>query len=168
MQIPKRKGEEDRRLLKKTDNFLTVGKIKRLKVDLERLKQQIPTAAEEVRRTAEMGDLSENAAYQIAKHTLRKIHSRILVIEDQLRNAIPIDESASADGKVRIGSTVKLKLNNSEIEYQIVGERETNPSQGRISHTSPLGSALLGHTVGDAVTIEAGDRKVEYTILQVK
>ncbi|MDP4008480.1 MAG: hypothetical protein Q8P68_04795, partial [Candidatus Peregrinibacteria bacterium] len=64
MQIPKRKGEEDRRLLKKADDYLTADKIQRLQDELVSLKKQIPVAAAEVQRTAEMGDLSENAGYQ--------------------------------------------------------------------------------------------------------
>ncbi len=135
------------------DHYLTEEAIVRLKKRLEDLqKRELPAAVEEVRRTAEMGDFSENAAYQIAKGNLRRINGRILSLQEELKQAIPISKNKNASGRVQIGSTVVLrKKDRKEVTYQILGSRETNPSQGKISHVSPIGQALLGSVAGEEV-----------------
>lgn len=152
MQLPKRKAEIARCLGQTEDNFLTPQKIQSLRRQLKDLKEnQRPAAIVEVQRTQEMGDLSENAAYQEAKFRLRRINSKITIIEEKLKVAIPIQPSDT--DTVQIGSQVTLANKQEERTYQIVGSFETNPAQGRISHFSPLGSALLGKKLGEAVEI---------------
>lgn len=128
--------------------------MKKQLIDLET--KQRPTAVKEVQRTQEMGDLSENAAYQEAKFRLRRINSKITVIEEKLKVAIPIQTNDS--DTVQIGSTVVLINNGLERIYQIVGSAETNPAQGRISHSSPLGQALLGHRPQTEITLPSGQK----------
>ena len=149
------------------DNFLTPAKIERLKAEHERLvKIERPEAAAEVRRTAEMGDLSENAGYQIAKGLLRRINNRILWIEARLATAIPIAKGSS-NGTVQVGSTVVIETNGRTCTFEIVGSQETNPATGRISHRSPIGLALLGARANENVTIKLADRDVVYHIISV-
>lgn len=131
------------------------------------VKVQRPEAAAEVTRTAEMGDLSENAAYQEAKHRLRRINSRALILEERLKQAIPI-EQGSTDGKISIGSEVTVLVDETQKGLRIVGSQETNPMQGLISHLSPLGKLLLGHQVGDKLILETDNRETEYQIIEVK
>lgn len=165
MRIPTRRGEKERAALAEPeDHHLTPQAVSRLKRELEDLLQyKRPEAINEVRRLAEMGDFSENAGYQIAKATLRRINSRIDVLQQRLKTAVVIPIGPSADGRVRIGSTVELKKNDRTVSYQILGSLETNPSAGRISHRSPLGQALLGGTAGESVQV-AGHT---YTIIAV-
>lgn len=169
MREPKRKSEEDRRLMQEdVDNYLTPAKIQRFKAEHERLvKHDRPEAAAEVRRTAEMGDLSENAGYQIAKATLRRINNRVLWIEARLATAIPIAKGSS-NGTVQIGTTVTVETNGKTFTYEIVGSQETNPATGRISHRSPIGLALLGAREGEIVNLKLHDREVKYTIINVE
>ncbi len=168
MREPKRRSEEERRLLQEdVDNLLTPAKIARFKVELENLvKRERPEAAAEVRRTAEMGDLSENAGYQIAKAHLRRINNRILWIEARLANAVPI-ASGSSNGTVQVGSTVRVEIDGREFTFELVGSQETNPSRGRISHRSPIGLALLGARAGETVTVKLADREVVYRVIDV-
>ncbi|MBU0646117.1 GreA/GreB family elongation factor [Patescibacteria group bacterium] len=157
MQLPKRKSEITRRLKQTEDNYLTPAKIQNLKKQLIDLEiNQRPAAIKEVQRTQEMGDLSENAAYQEAKFRLRRINGKITAIEEQLKVAIPIQTQNS--DTVQIGSTIVLKSEDQERTYQIVGSQETNPAQGRISHSSPLGAALLGHRVRDNISLPSGQK----------
>jgi transcription elongation factor GreA len=145
---------------------LTPAKIQRLKDELEDLKRRrLPEAAEEVRRTAAMGDLSENAAYQYAKAELRRINARILSIEERLKSAILIVKPK--DGVVAIGSTVTVETGGRRQTFEIVGAQETDPSRGRISHLSPIGKALIGHSVGDEVTINTTAGQTAYRIIDV-
>lgn len=122
---------------------------------------------QEVRRLAEMGDFSENAGYQIAKGTLRRINDRIVTLEERIKTAIPI-EQGTKDGTIRVGSTVTVETNQKPMIFEIVGSMETNPSRGRISHRSPLGVALLGHVAGDEVILKTPEREVVYRVIDVR
>ena len=163
MRIPKRKSEEAARLKRKTDYHLTVEKIERMKKTFKRLKEiERPIAIQEMQRTAEMGDFSENAGYQDAKRRLRRINSRLLSLEDKISHAIPITVGKSDE--IQIGSCVSLEIENREIEYRILGSAESNPMSGKISYSSPLGATLIGKKVGDEVSI---GEKV-YKIIKIK
>jgi transcription elongation GreA/GreB family factor len=156
MRVPKRKTE----LLAQSkqppeDHYLTPHAIQKMRDELERLvKKDRPEAAAEVRRLAELGDFSENAAYQMAKGVLRRINARITTLEERLKTAIPIEKGAGPSGQIRLGSSVVVRVLGKEITLEIVGAQETNPSLGRISYLSPLGEALLGHKAGDSVSVK--------------
>lgn len=92
MRLPIRKSEILQSTTKVTDNFVSAEKIKHYKNELEDLiKNQRPPAVKEVQRTAEMGDFSENAAYQMAKGRLRQINYRITTLEEKIKSAVVID-----------------------------------------------------------------------------
>lgn len=139
-----------------------------MKKERERLLKERPAAAEEVARTAAMGDLSENAAYTAAKYHLRRLNDRITTIEEKLKFAIVINEGTDSSGKIRIGSTVTVEVNGKQMTFEILGSHETNPSRGRISYLSPIGAALIDHVAGDVVTVKINDRAVVYRILEVR
>lgn len=167
MRLPTRKSEKERELLRQDDHYVTPAAIERMKQELERLiKKERGPAAEEVHRLAQMGDLSENAAYQFAKQHLRRINSRITSLEEKHKHAIPIP-AGSVDGKIRIGSTVTVRVNDREMTLEIVGSQETNPSRGRISHLSPMGQALLGHVAGNVVVIKINEHEMRYDVVDV-
>ncbi len=168
MRLPTRKSEKIARLKNQDDQFLTPEAIERMKRDHDRLiHEERPRVAEEVRRTGEMGDFSENAAYQIAKGNLRRINNQILVLQDRIARAIVVTHG-SDDGVVRIGSTIVLRSNGQTLTYRIVGSLETDPSRGYISHTSPLGSALIGHKIHEQIAINTNGHRTSYEILEIK
>ncbi|MBI4142399.1 GreA/GreB family elongation factor [Candidatus Uhrbacteria bacterium] len=151
-----------------TDEYLTPEAIGRLRRDLKDLRtRQRPLAAAEMRRTAEMGDLSENAGYSAAKAQLMRINHRILSIEERLKCAVPIARGSGPSGRIRIGSTVVVSRDGREQTFDILGSQESNPTRGRISHRSPLGTALLGHHTGDDVTAVVNGRDITYRIIRV-
>jgi transcription elongation factor GreA len=168
MRVPKRKGEEDRRALQlPRDNHLTKKKIERLQRELEDLETyQRPEAIKEVQRTGEMGDFSENAAYQMAKSRLRKINGRIMSLTERLKYAIPIKEG-SPDGVIGIGSRLIVEVDKTQREFQIVGSQEVDVSRGCISSSSPLGKMMIGHKAGDSVLFKGPIGQVLYKIIQV-
>lgn len=168
MRVPTRRGETLAQSKKQSDAFLTPAAMQRMRDELVRLeKDERPVAAEEVRRTAAMGDLSENAAYSYAKGQLRRINGRILSLQQRLANAIEIPDGSS-DGRVSIGSTVTVETNGREMKFEVLGSQETNPLRGRISYLSPLGKALVGHAPGDVVTVAAANGEVAYRIVNVE
>ena|SRR3989338_1991164 len=166
MRVPTRRSER-LKIQKNDDPYLTPAAITRIRRDLDHLEnEERPAAIAEVRRTAEMGDFSENAAYQIAKGNLRRINGRILSNQEQLKQAVAIMSEDDA-GKIHIGSTVVLEAGDKRIIYQILGSRETNPAKGRISYSSPIGQALMGHVVGDTITVKGPSKQQTYTIVRV-
>ena len=101
-----------------------------------------------------MGDLSENADYKAAKEDQGFLEGRILELESTLANAIIVDDAVMDNSVVQIGSTVTILEDGDEEEvYQIVGANEANPREEKISHVSPIGSAVLNHKKGDVVEI---------------
>jgi transcription elongation factor GreA len=169
MRLPKRRHE----LLKTYEEeglpvYLTAEGARRLEAELKRLEtKDQKQAIEDVARTGAFGDRSENAEYQEAKHRLSRTHSRIFYIKERLKRVVVIRKTKKAAHVITLGSTVVLQTGNKERTYEIVGPSESNPANGRISHVSPLGEALLGHAVGDSVDIETANGKMTYSILRI-
>ena len=146
------------------DLHVTQQKYERMQRDLaDLLNRQRAIAVAEVRRTGEMGDFSENAGYQIAKGTLRRINSRIDMLQDRIARAVIIPDGPSAT--VRIGSRVTVHTNGQDVTYHILGSQESNPSRGAISQNSPIGKALIGARVGDAVDVQLADRTISIVVI---
>ena len=99
----------------------------------------------------------------------KEIAERIVTIEATLKNAVVIDEEGISNEHIHVGSKVKL-LNlrtDSEVTYKIVGSNEANPSEGKISDESPVGLALLGHAIGDAVEVEVPAGVIGFKVLDI-
>jgi len=138
-----------------------------MKRTVERLiKVERPLALAEVQRLAEMGDLSENFGYYVAKTALRSMDGKIENLKDKINLAVVI-ESGLLDGKVHVGSTITLLLNGQLLTVTILGSTESAPGQGRISRGSPLGAALLGHSVGDVYEKYIGNAEARIEIQSV-
>lgn len=166
MRVPYRKPGKFSQI--KQDPLLTQAKFTELEKKLNRLKTvSRPEVAAEVRRLAEMGDFSENAAYQMAKGRLRGINQTIDTIEFQLDHAVVIPPQAQTD-TVDIGHTVTVTDGVKEKTFQILGSAETNPAQGIISYTSPIGAALIGSRRGDVIKIKLARNEVEYRIIEIE
>ena len=122
-------------------------------VRVEENKKEISTARA-------FGDLSENSEYDEAKQEQGKIHSRIAELREMIANAKVLDESQIDESKISVGSIVVLYNveRKKEFTYHIVGSYETDPVNGKISDSSPIGIALLGAKEGDEVVV-AGARE---------
>lgn len=168
MRIPHRRGEGVNRFGPR-DEHLTASAIERLRRTLDRLERsERPKAVEELARTREMGDLSENAGYQEAKALVSRLDGRIFSLRDRLKHAVVIEGGADSLGRARIGANVTVRVNGKEKVYEIVGSQETDPKAGRISQNSPLGHALIGHAAGETVTLRTVSGETNYEILLVE
>ena len=141
----------------------------------EELKYLVDEAREEVKRqlaeARAQGDLSENADYDAARGKQAEVECRIKEIENILANAEIIEEGKTSTKKVGLGSTVTIKFvdNGKEVSYMIVGTVESDPVNGKISNSCPLGEALVGKTVGDIVEVKAiKTYKVEIVKIEIK
>lgn len=126
--------------------------------------------ADLIKEARGFGDLSENSEYDEAKNEQAKLYGRIAEVENILAHAVIIDENEDAEGKIGLGCTIKvLDMETEEEEvYAIVGSQEANPMECRISDDSPFGRALLGHSVGEIVEVEAPIGTLRYKILSVE
>ncbi len=115
-----------------------------------------------------LGDLSENAEYHQAREEQGKLEEKIAHIEQVLQNAVLVEHRGGST--VNIGSKVivKKKGENDERNYEIVGNEEADMKEGKISHSSPLGLALMDHKVGDMISVTSPKGEVLYEIVQVK
>ena len=114
------------------------------------------------------GDLSENSEYDEAREEQGKIESRIVELEEMLKNVDLIDENGNTD-QVNVGTKVRIfnRTRNKEVEYHLVGSTEANASLGKISDQSPIGKAIIGEKVGRVVQVEAPAGMMELEILEI-
>lgn len=125
--------------------------------------------AEKIKLARSYGDLSENSEYDDAKNEQAIMEARIRELEATLKNYELIDESDDNVQTVRISSKVKVEMlrTGTTREFKIVGVKEVNPTEGKISDESPVGSALIGHGVGDIVQAETPGGSLELKILEI-
>jgi transcription elongation factor GreA len=146
--------------------YLTAEGLEKLKAELEHLiSVERPRVAQRIHDAKLDGDITENAEYEDAKQEQSFLEGRIATLEAQLKNAEVI-EHVNGD-RVGIGSTVRIKGDEGEEEFVIVGSAEAAPREGRISNESPVGAALMGHKKGDKVTVQAPAGAVTYTLVSI-
>jgi transcription elongation factor GreA len=144
------------------DTFLTRAGYEKLIKELEPLKKQKNQLSQDIAEAREKGDLKENAEYHSAKEKLGEVMTRIAKINDKLEGAKIIDDIKIPKGQVGIGCTVELEDEDSDrLTYTLVGEDESDPTEGKISVYSPLAQGLLGKKVGETATVDlpAGPRQ---------
>ncbi len=147
--------------------FITEEGLKKIKDELENRKVTIrQSIANAIKEAKEQGDLSENAEYSEAKRQQAENEARIAELEFMLKESTVVKYDKTSGG-VQMGSKVKVKFDGSEMEFQIVGSNEANPSEMKISNESPMGKAFMGHVKGDKVEVDTPVGKMKYEILNV-
>ena len=128
-----------------------------------------PKASAAIAEARDKGDLSENAEYDAAKENQGKLEARIAMLKDQVANARIIDASKLSCDKIQIMNKVRLlnKKMNKEVTYTIVSESEANFREGKISVATPIAKALLGHAVGDVVSVKVPAGVQELEVLEI-
>lgn len=148
--------------------YLTAEGLAKIKLELNNLKnKKRPDVVERLALARSQGDLSENTEYAAAREELAFVDGRIEELEDIISGASVIQKTGDSYGNVGLGSKVTVKIDGRETIYEIVGEWEANPSQKKVSHSSPLGKALLGKKVGEEVEFEAPAGKVVFKIVKI-
>ena len=143
----------------------------KLKQELDRIiKVERPKNIKDIEEARAHGDLSENAEYHAAKERQGHLDAKKRELEHKLSNAQIIDVSKLTNEKVVFGSTVTLADTESgDIKkYTLIGQEEADLKKGKISIQSPVGKALIGHKVGDVVTIKTPAKTVEYEIQEIE
>lgn len=147
--------------------YLTPEGFTKLKREHEELKnKKRPQAVDRLSRAREFGDLTENSEYFAARDDLMFIDDRIAELEDILKR-VKIVNTPKKHDVVSLGSTVVVDVDGDVDEFTLVGTLEADPFRGKISNESPVGMALLGHTVGDIITVSS-TIKTTYKIKEIK
>ena len=148
--------------------LLTKEGLTELQTELKNLEGfKLPQAIERLANAREQGDLAENSEYKSAREDLMFIEGRVEELKDIINRAKVISNRHSRKN-IDIGCRVTLHINGKKDVYTIVGEWEADPKQRKISHSSPLGKALLGKKVGDRVEVAAPAGKIVYKIMQIE
>ncbi len=144
---------------------LTKSDIEKMEKEIEYRKLEVrPKALEDVKEARAQGDLSENFEYYAAKKFKNQNESRIRYLERMIKTANVIDDG-SAEDEVGLNNTVTVEFvdDGTQETYKIVTTVRANSLEGLITNESPLGKALLGHRVGDVVTVQVNP-SVSYNV----
>lgn len=142
-----------------------------LKDELNELKSvRRRDVAEKIKVALSFGDLSENSEYDEAKNEQGIIESRIAEIEQTLAHAQIIDDDDISTEKVGIGTTVKILDTDmdEEMEFKMVGTKEADIDSGKMSDESPIGKAIMGHAIGEEVSVETPSGEIIFKILEIR
>jgi len=153
--------------------YVTEEGLVALEKELEYLKTvRRKDVADKIKVALSFGDLSENSEYDEAKNEQAMMEARIADLEVMLKNTEVIDESELTTEKVHIGSKLELAVTStdgkkSKRAFRIVGSNEADPRNGKISDESAVGKALLGHKVGQTISVETPTGIAKYKVVSI-
>jgi transcription elongation factor GreA len=156
--------------MNRTPSYLTPEGEAKLRKELEELTGPGRDAlAKRLRAAIQQGDLSENADYIQAKEDQGFMEGRIQELTQILSNVVIIKENQGPREKVEIGARVTIQEDDyPEETYFLVGPTEADPRNGKISHASPIGQALLNHSAGESVTVNTPAGEIRLKILKIE
>lgn len=157
--------------MNKPKTVLTRKGEQKMQEELNKLKAYLSgEMAEKIKEARSHGDLSENAEYDAAMDEQGEVAAKIKELEATLANAEIIDDDAITTEKVGIGTTVKILdiEMDDEMEFKMVGTKEADINNGKMSDESPIGAAIMGHAVGETVEVEAPSGVLSFKILEIR
>ena len=150
--------------------YLTNEGFLEIEEELNHLKEvKRPEVIKALKDARALGDLSENADYDAARNEQAQVEGRIKELEILLEKAELIEKKNTDE--VSLGATVKIKYiedDDDVEEYRIVGSKEADPSNDKISNESPLAKAVMGHKVGDTCVVESPNGNYNVVIMEIK
>ncbi|WP_082233753.1 transcription elongation factor GreA [Halobacillus massiliensis] len=150
--------------------YMTEDGKRKLEEELDYLKnERRKEVVERIKDARGFGDLSENSEYDAAKDEQAFVEARIQTVENMIRNAVIIESDQDNPDRVSMGKSVTFQeLPNGEEEtYTIVGSAEADPFEGKISNDSPMAQSLIGHEVGDQVSVATPGGEILVKIVTV-
>jgi transcription elongation factor GreA len=144
--------------------FTKIG-FENLKKELETLIASRPDAVKTLTRGREMGDLSENGLYKAAKMELSNIDHQIRHLQNLVLYGKVFEPANNIT--IQLGHKVTVETENGKKDFQIVGEWEAAPRDGKISLKSPIGHELMGRKMGEIVKISTPEKRIEYRIINI-
>ncbi len=150
--------------------YLTQEGYEKKMAELAALEAQRPMIKNAIAEARDKGDLSENAEYDAAKEAQGMLEMKIAKIKELVANARIIDESNISTDEVALLTKVTIRntKNNMKMTYTIVTENEANLREFKIASSTPIAQGLMGHRVGDVVTIMAPAGEMSFEILNIE
>jgi len=149
--------------------YLTQEGFTKIKEELRNLKDvSRPRTVDRLALARQQGDLSENSEYTSARDELAFVDGQIEELEAIINNAVLVQKTSQPGDCVTLGCKVTVNSNRGEQVYHIVGEWEANPAEKKVSHSSPLGQALIGKKIGEEVIFEAPAGKILFKIVKIE
>ena len=150
--------------------LITYEGYEKLMKELEDIKKQRRPLSEAIGRARELGDLSENAEYHAARERLGLLEGKIADLEFRLSQIQLIDPSRIDKSKAYFGAKVTLleEETKKEVHYQLVGMDEADPNNGRLSISSPVGKAILGHGLNEKIEVKTPAGVSRYQIVKIE
>ncbi len=150
-------------------HYVTAEGLEKLKAELAEAISQRPVISRQIAEARDKGDLSENAEYDAAKEAQGLLELKISKLENLVANARVIDESKINTDHVQMLTKVTLKnlLNNSTVQYTLVGESEANFREGKLAAGTPIGKALMGRKKGEVVEVKVPSGILKFEILDI-
>lgn len=148
--------------------YLTEEGLNEIKKELDFLKlEKRPEVISALKDARAQGDLSENAEYDAARNEQAMVESKIAELESMIENAVIIKDVKTDE--VSIGTSVKIEyIDDNETEnYSIVGSKEADPFNNKISNESPIAKAIMGKKVGDIVSVVSPNGQYNVKILEI-
>ncbi len=161
-------------MIDKNQELVTPEGFEKLQQELSYLTEvRRKEVADRIRQARDFGDISENSEYDDAKTEQGLLERRISEIQRRIRNAKVVDPSEADTDAVDLGTRVTLRVagrrgKKNERTFQIVGVNESDPTNGKLSHASPVGRAVLKRRVGEKVTVSTPRGSTEYEIVNVE
>ena len=151
------------------NHYMTQEGLDKIKKDLEEALAQRPVISAQIAEAREKGDLSENAEYDAAREAQGLLEVKIARLKNLVANAKIIDESQIGTDKIQIMNKVKVEnlALKRVMEFTIVGETEADFSKGKLAATTPIGKALIGHSVGDIVDAKTPSGIIQFKVLEI-
>ena len=148
-------------------HYVTAEGLEKLKAELAELIAQRPIISRQIAEARDKGDLSENAEYDAAKEAQGLLELKISNLQNTIANARVIDESRINTEQIQMLNKVKLKnlVNNTIVEYTLVGESEANFREGKLAAATPIGKALIGRKKGDVVEVKVPSGVLKFEVL---
>ena len=146
--------------------YMTQEGLDKLKKELAEAIAQRPVISAAIAEATDKGDLSENAEYEAAREAQGLLELNIAKLQNLVANARVIDESQIGTDKVQMLNKVKVKnLNTNQVmNFTLVSE---NFMAGKLAAGTPIGQALMGHSVGEVVEAKVPAGIIKFEILDI-
>lgn len=150
-------------------HYMSQEGLEQLKKELAQALDQRPVISAAIAEAREKGDLSENAEYEAAREAQGLLEIRISNLQDKIAKAKVLDASQLSTDKVQMLTRVKVENIAAKqiMEFTIVGETEADFSKGKLSVTTPIAKALMGHGKGETVEAYVPSGVLQFKILDI-
>lgn len=151
------------------ETILTLEGLDKIKEELKELETTRRVAViERLQSARSLGDLSENSEYDDARNEQSFVEGRIHELKEMIKHAKIVTKKSTHGVTIDLGSRVSCTLEGENDTYEIVSSAEADPTHGKISIDSPLGSALIGKKKGDKVDVHAPGGSLLYVVVSVE